>query len=86
MGIDQNVFIKYNITNDEKVTNAKGSSATSTNSYSSVACLPPEYAIRTVTRDSLSCALVLGPQASPRGALLPTSGDKYIIPCRIISA
>lgn len=69
----------------KKVLNA-GSSATSTNNCSSVTCLPPEYATRIVTRDSLSCSLVLRPQANPRGALLPTSGDKYIVPCSIISA
>lgn len=48
--------------------------------------LLPEYATNTVTRDSLYCPLVLRPQASPRGALLPTSGDKYIVPCGISSA
>ena len=47
---------------------------------------PPESATSTVTRDSLSCSLVLRPQANPRGALLLTSGDKYIVPGCIISA
>ena len=71
---------------NEKVTNAGGSSAVSTNNCSPVACLPPEFATSTVTWDSFSCFLVLRPQASPKGALLPTSGDKYIVPCSITFA
>lgn len=83
-GIDQHVFILSNQLTWWK--SYKMLEVVLLHPQITVTCLRPEYATSAVTRDSLSCSLVLRPQASPRGALLPTSGDKYIVPCSIISA
>lgn len=91
-GTNEHIIRKHYLTNwlniltIKTVTHTGQSCVTFTNSCSCVACLPPEYATRILTRDFLSCSLALRPQASPRGALLPTSGDKYIVPSSIISA